>query len=71
VVEESDEKDMLGGGVNSSNAGASTQMSMGDQTTILGDLKNEDEKLTEALLISLTEITTAKQDKKEAAQADA
>jgi len=41
---------------------------MAEQSTILGDLKSEEEKLTEALGIALNEIATAKQDKRDAAQ---
>jgi hypothetical protein len=35
-----------------------------DQTTMLGDLKSEDEKLSEALQIALMSMQGAKEDKK-------
>lgn len=38
---------------------------MGDQTTMLGDLKSEDEKLAEALQIALSSMQEAKEDKKQ------
>lgn len=43
---------------------------MGDQTTILGDLKSEDEKLAEALQIALSSMQEAKEDKKQSKAQD-
>ena len=37
-----------------------------DQTTILSDIRGEDDKLTEALEIALNEVNMAKEDKKDA-----
>ena len=60
---------VFGGGVSMSVDGPTAgQSQMAEQSTILGDLKSEEEKLTEALGIALNEIATAKQDKRDAAQ---
>lgn len=61
VVEETDAQGagmLFGGGVTM--MADETGQTAGDQTTILGDLKSEDEKLTEALEIALEEIANAK-----------
>ena len=67
VVEESDDSNAASQGnqsqlANNPNANE-TQL---DQTVILGDLKGEDEKIAEALMIALNEITQAKEDRREA-----
>ena len=36
-----------------------------DQTSVLNDMKTEDEKLTEALAIAMNEINQAKDEKKQ------
>jgi hypothetical protein len=41
-----------------------------DTTAIIGSLKSEDEKLTEALKIALEEVNQAKEDKREAKAAE-
>lgn len=61
VVEETDAQGagmLFGGGVTM--MADELGQTAGDQTTILGDLKSEDEKLTEALGIALEEIANAK-----------
>lgn len=37
-----------------------------DQTTVIGNMRTEDDKLTQALKIALEEVMQAKEDKKEA-----
>ena len=66
VVEEPEEGAMSNFG-NPSDGGF-----IGDQTSIFGDMKSEDEKLREALDIALNEVNQARQDRKDdkAAQDD-
>lgn len=65
VVEGQDSDMSFGGNLNASARTVPTETPM-DQTTVIGDLRGEDEKLTQALQLALNEVNMAKEDKKDA-----
>lgn len=65
VVEEQEE-DLYGGGPRN----MADNLGLMDQTTMMGDVRPEDEKLAEALQIALEEINQAKEEKREAMAQD-
>jgi hypothetical protein len=68
VIEEVDESDLLFGPTGGAGLEARRPLDpyAMDQTTVIGDLKGEDEKLCEALEIAMMEMAAAKEDRKEA-----
>jgi hypothetical protein len=65
VIEEVDDSDLLFGATAGGEARPRDPYAM-DQTTVIGDLKGEDEKLAEAIEIAMAELLAAKEDRKEA-----
>lgn len=65
VIEEVEDGDFLFGTAGGAERKPRDPYAM-DQTTVLGDMKGEDEKLAEALEIALAELNAAKEDRKEA-----
>jgi hypothetical protein len=65
VIEEVDDSDLLFGATAGGEARPRDPYAM-DQTTVIGDLKGEDEKQAEAIEIAMAELLAAKEDRKEA-----